>query len=220
MLGRISGSVMVKKIEAAASARRDDDFVINARTDAIAVEGFDAAMARLREYVAAGADMVFPETVRNEEQIQRVVEAVGVPVSINMGFGIMSRATTPLIPYSRLEKIGVRRVTVPRLVPASAIAGMTRGLQALKDSLGSETVVERPDLVATMDEITGLIGYDEVARLEEAFMLDEDLRQRYGDGRVEARLPFAVLGARRSFRFDNNAVPNCGAAVMVAVSST
>jgi hypothetical protein len=39
-----------------------------------------------------------------------------------------------------------------------------------------------------MDEITGLIGYDEVARLEEAFMLDEDLRQRYGDGRVEARL--------------------------------
>src|SRR5690606_39100130 len=81
---------MVKKIEAAVKARKDPDFIINARTDAIAVEGFDKALARLKEYVAAGADMVFPETVRNEDQIRRVVEEVGAPVSLNMGFGIMS----------------------------------------------------------------------------------------------------------------------------------
>lgn len=179
----ISHREMVKKIEAAAKARKDSDFIINARTDAIAVEGFDAAMKRLKEYVAAGADMVFPETVRNEEQIQRVVESVGVPVSINMGFGIMSRATTPLIPYKRLEQIGVARVTVPRLVPAAAIAGMTKGLQALLDSVGQGALTERPDLVANMEEITGLIGYEKVAALEEAFMLQEDIQQRYEDGR-------------------------------------
>lgn len=181
----ISHREMVKKIEAAAKARKDPDFIINARTDAIAVEGFDAAMKRLKEYVAAGADMVFPETVRNEEQIQRVVEFVGVPVSINMGFGIMSRATTPLIPYKRLEQIGVARVTVPRLVPAAAIAGMTKGLQALLDSAAQDAVAERPDLVANMEEITGLIGYEKVAALEEAFMLEEDIRQRYEDGRPQ-----------------------------------
>ena len=174
---------MVKKIEAAVKARKDPDFIINARTDAIAVEGFDAAMKRLKEYVAAGADMVFPETVRNEEHIQRVVEAVGAPVSINMGFGIMSRATTPLIPYKRLEQIGVARVTVPRLVPAAAIAGMTRGLQALLESVDQDTVTERPDLVANMEQITGLIGYEKVAELEQAFMLEEDIQRRYEDGR-------------------------------------
>jgi 2-methylisocitrate lyase-like PEP mutase family enzyme len=176
---------MVKKIEAAAKARKDPDFIINARTDAIAVEGFDKAVARLKAYVAAGADMVFPETVRNEEQIQRVVEAVGVPVSINMGFGVMSRATTPLIPYKRLEQIGVARVTVPRLVPAAAIAGMARGLQALLDSVDQDAITERPDLVANMEQITGLIGYENVARLEEEFMLEEDRRERYGDGRPQ-----------------------------------
>jgi 2-methylisocitrate lyase-like PEP mutase family enzyme len=176
---------MVKKIEAAAKARKDPDFIINARTDAIAVEGFDQAVARLKAYVAAGADMVFPETVRNEEQIQRVVEAVGVPVSINMGFGVMSRATTPLIPYKRLEQIGVARVTVPRLVPAAAIAGMTHGLQALLDSLDQDTVKERPDLVASMEQITGLIGYEKVAALEEEFMLEEDRRERYGEERPQ-----------------------------------
>ncbi len=176
---------MAKKIEAAVKARSDPDFVINARTDAIAVEGFDKAMARLAEYVAAGADMVFPETVRNEEQIRRVVEAVGVPVSINMGFGIMGRATTPLIPYRRLEAIGVARVTVPRLVTGAAIAGMTRGLQALQDSIDEDVVTERPDLVANMDQITSLIGYEDVARLEEQFMLEEDRKERYGEGRPQ-----------------------------------
>ncbi|MBE0548056.1 MAG: isocitrate lyase/PEP mutase family protein [Rubrivivax sp.] len=179
----IDAREMAKKIEAAVRARKDDDFIINARTDAIAVEGFDKAVERLKMYVAAGADMVFPETVRDEDQIRRVVDAAGVPVSINMGFGIMSRATTPLIPYKRLEQIGVARVTVPRLVPAAAIAGMTRGLQALRDSLEADTITERPDLVATMDQITGLIGYETVAKLEEAFMLEEDMRQRYGEER-------------------------------------
>src|ERR1019366_4979544 len=58
----ISRREMVKKIEAAAKARKDGDFIINARTDAIAVEGYEAALARLKDYVAAGADMVFPET--------------------------------------------------------------------------------------------------------------------------------------------------------------
>ncbi len=89
---------MVKKIEAACLARRDDDFVIIARTDAIALEGIEGAAARARAYANAGADMIFPDAVKTEDDIRRIIDAAGVPVTINMGFGIRSRPTTPLIP--------------------------------------------------------------------------------------------------------------------------
>ena len=73
----VSRDEMVKKIEAACLARRDDDFVIIARTDALAVEGLDATLERIRAYVAAGADAIFPDAVKSEEQIGRIVEAAG-----------------------------------------------------------------------------------------------------------------------------------------------
>ncbi|MCJ9709009.1 isocitrate lyase/PEP mutase family protein, partial [Bordetella hinzii] len=99
----ISQAEMVKKIEAACLARRDDDFVIIARTDAIAVEGIEGAVRRARAYAAAGADMIFPDAVRTEDDIKRLVDAAGVPLTINMGFGIRNRPTTPLIPLARLK---------------------------------------------------------------------------------------------------------------------
>lgn len=85
---------MARKVEAACDARHDDDFVILARTDAIAVEGLDAAIKRAKLYVKAGADLIFADAVRTEEQIKRLVGEVGVPVSVNMGFGLRSRPTT------------------------------------------------------------------------------------------------------------------------------
>src|SRR5690606_29081158 len=97
-------------IEAACDARRDDDFVVLARTDAIAVEGFDEAIKRAKLYVKAGADLIFADAVKTEDQIKRLVEAVDVPVSVNMGFGLRSRPTTPLIPIARLAQLGVKRV--------------------------------------------------------------------------------------------------------------
>ena len=98
----ISAQEMAKKVEAAVKAKKDPDFIINARTDAIAIEGLDKAIERARLYIAAGADMVFPDAVDSEEQIKRFVDAVDAPVSINIGFGIRSRPTTPLIPVKRL----------------------------------------------------------------------------------------------------------------------
>src|SRR6185312_3877545 len=67
---------MASKIEAACDARRDDDFVILARTDAIAVEGFDAAIERAKTYVKAGADLIFADAVKTEDQIKRLVDEV------------------------------------------------------------------------------------------------------------------------------------------------
>ncbi|HXZ86871.1 MAG TPA: isocitrate lyase/PEP mutase family protein, partial [Myxococcota bacterium] len=77
---------MCKKIEAAVKAKKDPDFIINARTDAIAVEGIEGAVARARAYASAGADMIYPDAIRSEDDIRRIVDAVPeLPVNINMG---------------------------------------------------------------------------------------------------------------------------------------
>jgi 2-methylisocitrate lyase-like PEP mutase family enzyme len=155
----IPGAEMAKKIEAACMARRDDAFVIVARTDAIAVEGIEGACRRARAYAKAGADMIFADAVRTEDDIARVVEAAGVPVTVNMGFGIRSRPTTPLIPIPRLRQLGVRRISLPRMLPAAAIRGMQQALQLMRQVVETGEPVDRPDLLASIEEIMELMGY-------------------------------------------------------------
>jgi len=176
----IDAREMAKKIEAAVSARRDSDFIIVARTDAIAVEGIEGALRRARLYAQAGADMIFPDAVKTEEQIKRFVVDVGIPITINMGLGIRSRATTPLIPMKRLEAIGVARVSLPRMLPAAAIAGMKKALDLMRHSIESGETIDRPDLLVGVDEIMALIGDDKVSALEEQFLLPEQLQKKYG----------------------------------------
>jgi len=157
---------MVKKIEAACLARRNDDFVIIARTDALAVEGIEGAAARARAYAAAGADMIFPDAVRTEEDIQRIVDAAGVPVTINMGFGIRNRPTTPLIPLPRLKALGVKRISLPRMLPAAAIHGMQQALGVMRGVMESGEPVDRPDLLVGIEDIMKLMDYDTMRALE------------------------------------------------------
>lgn len=171
-----------KKIEAAVAAKKDPGFIINARTDAIAVEGFDAAVERAKLYVSAGADMVYPDAIRSEEQIKRFVEAVGAPVSINIGFGIRTRPTTPLLSIKRLGELGVARATFARMLPAAAIMGMMKVLELLQDGAETGTVHDRPDLQVGMDEITGLMGYGLIDQLEQRFLLEEEMVRKYGEG--------------------------------------
>ncbi len=170
---------MAKKIEAAVKARKDPDFIINARTDAIAVEGIDGAIARAKAYAAAGADMIFPDAVRGEDDIRRMVHEVGIPISINMGFGIRTRPTTPLITMKRLEEIGVARVSLPRMLPAAALAGMKKALELMTHSIETGEILDRPDLLAGIDEITALMDYDWIAALEREFLLPEQLESKY-----------------------------------------
>jgi 2-methylisocitrate lyase-like PEP mutase family enzyme len=162
----VSQAEMVKKIEAACLARRNDDFVIIARTDAIAVEGIEGAVRRAKAYAAAGADMLFPDAVRTEEDIQRLVDAAGIPVSVNMGFGIRSRPTTPLIPIPRLKALGVKRISLPRMLPAAAIHAMTQALQVMQEVIRSGEPVDRPDLLVGIEDIMKLMGYAEMRELE------------------------------------------------------
>lgn len=175
----IDAREMAKKIEAAVAARRDPDFIVNARTDAIAIEGLDGAIERLKMYAAAGADMVFPDAVRSEDDIRRLVDEVPVPVSINMGFGIRRRPTTPLVSIRRLQEIGVARVTLPRMLPAAAIAAMRQALTLMLGSMESGETVDRPDLLAGIEEIVALMNYDRIDDLERRFLLPEQLAAKY-----------------------------------------
>ncbi|MDH2235359.1 isocitrate lyase/PEP mutase family protein [Pigmentiphaga sp. GD03639] len=162
----VSQAEMLKKIEAACLARRDDDFVIIARTDALAIEGIEGAVRRAKAYAAAGADMLFPDAVRTEDDIKRIVDAAGIPVTVNMGFGIRSRPTTPLIPLPRLKALGVKRISLPRMLPAAAIHAMQHALQAMRGVMESGEPVDRPDLLVGIEDIMKLMGYEEMRALE------------------------------------------------------
>jgi len=162
----VSQAEMVKKIEAACLARRDDDFVIIARTDSLAIEGIEGAVKRARAYAQAGADMLFPDAVRTEDDIKRLVDAAGIPVSINMGFGIRNRPTTPLIPLPRLKEIGVKRISLPRMLPAAAIHGMRQALQVMQGVITTGEPADRPDLLVGIEDIMQLMGYEQMRAME------------------------------------------------------
>lgn len=174
---------MCSKIEAAIKAKRDPDFILNARTDAIAVEGIDGALARVREYKAAGADMLYADAIRDEDDVRRLVDAAGdVPLNVNMGFGLRSRPTTPLISLRRLKELGVARVSCPRLVSAAALSGMRKALAVMQRCIQTGELEDRPDLLDGMEEIAGLVGYARISALENELLADEALEHKYRSG--------------------------------------
>jgi 2-methylisocitrate lyase-like PEP mutase family enzyme len=169
----IPSAEMVMKIEAACLARRDDAFAIIARTDAIATEGIEGACRRARAYAAAGADMIFADAIRSEQDIAALVEAARVPVTVNMGFGIRSRPTTPLIPIRRLKALGVRRISLPRMLPAAAIHGMRQALEVMRSVMETGEPIDRSELLASIEDIMELMGYEEM-RAREANLLHSE----------------------------------------------
>ena len=113
----VSQAEMVDRIKAAVDARSDEDFVIMARTDALAVDGLDAAIERAVACVEAGADMIFPEAVNELDQYQQFVKAVAVPVLAN----ITEFGATPLFTSEQLASVGVKL----SLYPLSAFRAMS-----------------------------------------------------------------------------------------------
>ncbi len=99
----VPAAEMVDRIKAAVDARTDEQFVLMARTDALANEGLDAAIERAQAYVAAGADMIFVEAVTELSQYTRFRDAVGVPILAN----ITEFGQTPLFTRDELAQAGV-----------------------------------------------------------------------------------------------------------------
>lgn len=161
---------MVKKVRAAVAARSHPDFVIKARTDAAGPLGVEEAIRRLNMYAEAGADCLFADALASEADIERVARHVPKPLSVNMGLGLRSRRTTPLLTPARLQDLGVAQVSYPRLLSAASLRGMLNAMQAFKDEvLEQKRVVDRDDLLVSFEDICELMGLQDIEKLQESF---------------------------------------------------
>jgi 2-methylisocitrate lyase-like PEP mutase family enzyme len=125
--GLVPVAEMAQKLKAARDALTDRDFIVIARTDAIAVEGFAAALDRAGAYGEAGADVIFVEAPTSEEEIAAVARRFPGWKLINMFQG----GKTPLMPVARLEALGYNIVIIPSDLQRAALAAMQRALAAI-----------------------------------------------------------------------------------------
>ena len=148
----VSPAEMVDRIKAAVDARSDEKFVIMARTDALAIEGLDAAIERAVACVEAGADMIFPEAMTELNQYRRFVDAVGVPVLAN----ITEFGATPLYTCEQLASVGVKM----SLYPLSAFRAMSlAALNVYQHILADGSQQKVVDTMQTRMELYDYLDY-------------------------------------------------------------
>ena len=166
----IASDEMVQKVKAAAAARTDPDFVIKARTDAAGPLGVEEAIRRLNLYAEAGADCLYADALLSAKDIERVARSVPLPLAVNMGLGMRSRKTTPLMSPKQLEEMGVAQVSYPRLLSTAALKGMMNAMQVfMGEVVGKNHVIDRPDLLASFEELNDLMGMAKLDELEKRF---------------------------------------------------
>ena len=147
----VSKAEMVDRVKAAADAARDD-FVIMARTDALAVEGLQGAIDRACACVEAGADMIFPEAMTELAQYQRFAQAVGVPVLAN----ITEFGATPLFTTQELGAVGVGLV----LYPLSAFRAMNQAALKVYEAIRHDgTQQQVVGMMQTRNDLYDYLGY-------------------------------------------------------------
>ncbi len=148
----VSTAEMVDRIKAAVDARTDPDFVIGARTDAMAVEGLDKTLARAKAYKDAGADFLFAEAIPDLKFYQSFVDATGIPVLANMTeFGM-----TPLYTVDELKAAGVGLI----LYPLSAFRAANKAAQQVFETIRKEGSQKSAlPAMQTRAELYDSIGY-------------------------------------------------------------
>ncbi|MGQ4204940.1 isocitrate lyase/PEP mutase family protein [Bordetella bronchiseptica] len=155
-------SEMVSKIKAAADARRDEDFLIIARTDARAVEGFDAAIERARRFAEAGADILFVEAIVDQDEVGKLPQLLSQPLLVNIVVG----GKTPPMPAAQLGRLGYSVVLYANATLQGAVLGMQRALGALRRD---GKLDEDPALLAPFLERQRLVGKPLYDELEERY---------------------------------------------------
>lgn len=148
----VSTQEMVDRIKAAVDARTDAEFVIMARTDALAVEGLEAALERAQAYVEAGADMVFPEAITELPMYQRFANKLNVPILAN----ITEFGSTPLYTVEELKSVGVGLV----LYPLSAFRAMNKAAENVYNAIRQDGTQKNVlDTMQTRMELYDRINY-------------------------------------------------------------
>ncbi|WP_188908198.1 isocitrate lyase/PEP mutase family protein [Salinarimonas ramus] len=162
--GVIPAGEMVGKVKAAVDARASEDTLIIARTDAVAVEGFEQAIERAHLYAEAGADVLFVEAPRTEDQLRGVVSALGrtKPLMANMVEG----GHTPLTEAAALERIGFKLVIFPGAI-VRVLARTAREFYRTLAANGASAPFA--DRMFTFDELNAVIGTPEMLALGESY---------------------------------------------------
>ena len=166
----IPADEMVQKVKAACDARIDPDFIIISRTDAAGTHGVEEAIRRLNLYAEAGADCLYADALMSKADIAKVAKGVPKPLIVNMGLGMRTRKTTPLMTPKELEDIGVAVVSYPRLLTTAALMGMMNAMKVFKNEvMDKHQLVERTDLQVSFEELNDLMGMKELDELERRY---------------------------------------------------
>ena len=158
----IEAREMVRKLEAAAAARRSDQFLIIARTDAVAVAGIDDAIRRGQLYQEAGADIIFIEAPTSVDQVKRIASSFHKPLMINL----IERGKTPLLSLNELQTLGYKVIAYALTALMASVRAMERTLLKLRDQVPPE---EYLDDLASFQELDQLLGFPEWRQWENRF---------------------------------------------------
>jgi 2,3-dimethylmalate lyase len=154
---------MIAKIKAAVDTRMDPDFMIMARTDALEPHGLDEAITRANQYRESGADMIFVEAPRTEDQMRRITREVNAPAMANNVEG----GKSPLLAAEHLQALGYSVVAFP----TSAVYAVSHTLTGLmRELLRSGTSAVFQDRMLMFEEFNALVGLPAIRELEERYL--------------------------------------------------
>ena len=161
---------MVDRIKAAVDAKTDPDFIVMARTDALAVDGFNAVISRVAAFADAGADAIFAEAMTDLDLYRRVVDAVDIPVLAN----ITEFGQTPLYTVEQLRSVGIAMA----LYPLSAFRAMSAAALSVYGAIRKEgTQANVVDAMQTRADLYECLGYHEYERKLDALFANANDRE-------------------------------------------
>ncbi|MBD2763438.1 methylisocitrate lyase [Kocuria sp. cx-116] len=153
----VDTATATKRIKAAVESRRDDNFVIMARTDIRGVDGLDAAIHRAKALADAGADVIFPEAMADLSEFERMAEALDVPILANMTeFG-----KSDLFTKQQLQDAGVAMVIYPVSLQRQALGAIERLLSAIREDGTQQAEVENMLTRKRLYELVDYNGYNQ-----------------------------------------------------------
>ena len=153
--------IMIQRVKAAADAKRDPNFVLIARSDARAVEGLEASIDRMKAYVDAGADMIFPEAMKSEQEFEAVRKALDVPILANMTEFGKSR----LLNKKELEDLGFNVVIYPVTTLRLAMGACDKGLDKILQDGDQNGIL---DMMQHRRDLYDLLRYHDYNKFDES----------------------------------------------------
>jgi methylisocitrate lyase len=171
---------MICKIKAAAWARKDKDFVINARTDARQKYGPEEVVRRAKAYWEAGADLIFLEAPQSKDELKYYASEL-VPLGIRISANMLDGGRTPLVTFKELEEMGYSRCSVPVMPIYAAAMGIKVALEQMKKDGHNQNLEGK---IIPFADFNKLIGLPKIRELEELFLTDTLIKQKYGSKEV------------------------------------